>query len=180
MFGSALAQVMEILMRDIIDGAHIIMHDESILQTVQLKLFQSLIEREAIEDALIDEVLFEVYSLAALDIRVLLYHVDQIDDHLRLRPMQVRALMHPRHVVGHVLGQVGIHPDAYLAAVADEDHLFADIEVAHFLVQHLKALERGLQEAQLVCEWDVVDLLQSQVYLLQVEQSLVDGRAEVH
>ena len=84
--------------------------------------------------------------------------------------MQMPALMHPRHVVWHVLGEVGVHPDSHLPAVADEDHLFTDVEVAHFLVQHLKALKRGLQEVELVCEGDIVDLLQSQVYLLQVEQ----------
>lgn len=175
MFGSALAQVMEILMCNIVDGAHVIMHDESIFQRVELKLLKCLIEGEAVEDALIDEVLFELYGLAALDIRVFLYHVDEIDDHLRLRTVQMRALMHPRDVVGHVLGQVGVHPHPYLPAVADENHLFTDIEIPYFLVQHLKAMERGLQEAELVCEWDIVDLLQSQVYLLQVEQPLVNS-----
>jgi hypothetical protein len=171
---------MEILMGDIIDGAYVIMHDESIFETVEVKLLEGLIEGEAVEDALIDEVLLEVDGLTALDIRVLLNHVDEVHDHLRLRPMQVRTLMDPRYVVGQVLGEIGVHPHTYLPTVADEDHLFTNVEVANFLVQHFEALQRGLQEAELVGEGDVVDLLQPQVHLLQVEQSLVDGRAKVH
>lgn len=180
MLGSALAQVVEILMGDVIDGPHVILHYQSIFETIKVELFDGLIERQTFEDTLINQILLEVNGLAALDISVVLNHIDEVDDHLRLRPVQVRALMNPRDVVGQVLGEIGVHPHPYLPTVADKDHFLTDVEVAHLLVQHLEAMQRSLQQAELVSERDVVDLLQPQVYLLQVQQSLVHGGAKVY
>lgn len=81
-FSPAIAKMMAILMIQLVNRPHVIIHIESILQTIKLKLVQCLIEGQPIKDALIDQVLFEVNTAAILNICVLLDDVDEIDYHL--------------------------------------------------------------------------------------------------
>ena len=99
-FRPTFIEVVRVLLVQVINRSHAIVDDEAILKTIDLKLLQSLIERESVENALIDEVLFEMDRLAVLDIGVLLDDVDEVDDHLRLRPVEMRALMDTGNIVG--------------------------------------------------------------------------------
>ena len=99
-FRPTLTEVVRVLLVQLINGSHVIVDHQAILKTIDLKLLQSLIERESVEHALIDQVLLEMNRLTVLDIGVLLDDVDEVDDHLRLRPVQMRALMDTGNIVG--------------------------------------------------------------------------------
>ena len=85
----AVAEMVSILMIQVVNRPHVIVDIEPILQAIELKLIERLIEGQAIEDALIDQILFEVYTGAILYIGVILDDIDEIDDHLGLRAMQL-------------------------------------------------------------------------------------------
>lgn len=71
-------------------------------------------------------------------------------------------------VIGVVFGQVSVHPDLDLACLSDENHLLHDVEVPDFLVQNFKPVESGFVHVQQVLERNVVDLLESHLYLVRV------------
>jgi hypothetical protein len=54
-----------------------------------------------------------------------------------------------------------------------EYHLFSDIEVANLLIQDLKALEAALIQIKLIVKRNIVYLLQPQLDLADVEQTVV-------
>ena len=72
-----------------------------------------------------------------------------------------------------------MHPHPHLPPTTDKNHLLTYVEVSHPFVKHLEALQRRLQEAQMVGKGNVIDLLQTQVHLLHVEKTLVNGGAHV-
>lgn len=70
-------------------------------------------------------------------------------------------------------------PDLDLAQFVDEDYLFADVEIPHFLVEKLEAMECCFGEVKLVWEGYVVDFLEAKIHFLCVQPALVNRRAHI-
>jgi hypothetical protein len=85
--------------------------------------------------------LSKVNAVIRLMIRVIFNDIEQIYYHLGLRPMKIMCLVVLRDIVRLIIGKIRIHPDSHFASGADEYHLFADVEVSYFLIQHLESLK---------------------------------------
>ena len=148
-----------------------------------MELVDGPVEGQPVDDALFDEILPEVNGAVGHRISVLLDDIDQVPEHIALRALDLNRVhvgrSNGRAVVGVMLRQIGVHPNAHLSCLREEDHLLSDVEIPHLLIEHLEALETALVEVELVGQRNVVDFLQPEVDLFRVEQAVVDGGAEL-
>jgi hypothetical protein len=71
-------------------------------------------------------------------------------------------------VVRIVFSEIGVHPDLDSAGFGDEDHFLDDIKVANFFVEKFESIKCGFVHVKKILEWNVVNLLESQLNLICV------------
>lgn len=78
-----------------------------------------------------------------------------------------------------LFAQVLVYPDLHLALFVYADHVLLDFEEASLVEYCVEALEAGLQDIQVVGEWDVLDIRQFDGDALRIQIGSVVRRAEL-
>ena len=71
-------------------------------------------------------------------------------------------------------------PDFDPSSLVDEDHFLNNIEISHLFVEDFETLEGGFDHVELISHGNIVDFLQPKVNFLDIEETFVDGRAQIH
>jgi hypothetical protein len=76
-------------------------------------------------------------------------------------------------------GKVRVHPNFDFSLLIEEYHLLIDLKYTHFFIEYFETMEASIEKIQFILEWDIIDFLQSQIHLLNVQQSIIDSRTHL-
>lgn len=81
-----------LVLKELIDGLHIRVDSESISLNVKVELVNSSVERQAVDDALFNQILSEVNGAISHRISILLDDIDKVPEHIALRPLNLNRV----------------------------------------------------------------------------------------